>query len=143
MSNIDSRGNPGEHAPADVAAPIYPPREPLNDVGRELLQDPQVRAILDTVVRDFPHVVNQISAAWQQPAQCTRLLGDLLLDDRLSRRGFPLTAILELSDLRAYYEDRVVPQLQSGLDSARRAAAARPAQKEDSLAQRLGSLFRR
>lgn len=125
------------------AAPVYPPREALNEIGRALLEDLQVRAILDVVVRDFPHVVNRISALWSQPAACNRLLGDLLLDDRLSRQGFPLAAISEISDLRSYYEERVVPVLHAGHLSGRRSQVSARGVPPAGLIERIGSKFRR
>ena len=129
----------------DHPVPAYPPRESLNDVGRELLADPQVRAILDTLVLDFPHIVNRLSAVWRQPTECGRLFDDLLLDDRIDRQGFPLAAVLEISDLRSYYEADVVSRLNAEAAYAPRrgATAAAPGVPPVGLIERIGSKFRR
>lgn len=135
--------DPAQAAAGAPAQPVFSAREPLNDIGRELLEDAQVQAILETVARNYPHVVNHLGSVWGQPAQCSRLLGDLLLDDRLSRQGFPLEAVLELSDLRTYYEERVVPRLQSGFSWGGSTRAKPKVEEAAGIGKMISSLFRR
>ncbi len=130
---------------AEHPEPVYPAREALNEIGQALLEDPRVRAILDTLVRDFPHIVNRLSTVWSEPTECNRLFDDLLLDDRIKRQGFPLAAILEISDLRSYYEEKVAVRLNAEYGTVRRpkAAATAPGLPSVGLVERIGSKFRR
>ena len=50
--------------PDPVPATIRPPREPLDDRARTLLDNPEVQVLLPTTSRDFPHIVNRLAAAW-------------------------------------------------------------------------------
>ncbi len=87
--------------------------QPLNDVGRALLKNPEVAAMLPVVARDFPHVLNNLAAAWGEPVQVNGIFDKLLLSDRDGRQGFPLAVVVELSELRNYYHHRVIPTLAS------------------------------
>ena len=89
-------------------------REPLTDVGRELLRDPKIAEMMPNVIRDFPHVVNNLAALWRDPRQLDGLFDKLLLADRPGRQGFPLAAVAEISDLRNYYHQRIIPTLHQG-----------------------------
>lgn len=92
-------------------------REPLNDGGRELLKDSEVAAILPIVSRDYPHVVNNLAAVWGNAAEVNGNFDKLLLSDRDGRQGFPLAVVVELSELRNYYHQRIIPTLASDLRS--------------------------
>ena len=96
-------------------------RHPLNDVGRELLKNSEVEAMLPIVLRDFPHVVNNLAAVWIDPARVNGIFDKLLLSDRDGRQGFPLAVVVELSELRSYYHQRIIPTLASDLKSRNKA----------------------
>lgn len=113
-------------------------REPLDDAGTALLRNPHVGALLASTAVRFPHVVNQLAAAWAEPRLLLAAVDALLLDDRADRQGFPLKTVQELSDLRNYYAAHIAPALHRPLVSrahrsghvsaapARRLAARRP-----------------
>ena len=86
-------------------------REPLDDAGAALLRNPHVGALLEFTAVRFPHVVNQLAAAWTEPELLLTAVDALLLDDRAHRQGFPLATVQELSDLRNYYAAHVAPTL--------------------------------
>lgn len=127
--------NAGQRVSIDVAQPnIAPPwgrpmarspREPLDDGARRLLQNADVQALLVVTSAQFPHVVNQIAAAWRDADVLLHLLDELLLDDRSKRQGFPLDVALELSNLRSHYELRVAPILRRA-STSRRTRTAHP-----------------
>jgi hypothetical protein len=100
-----------------------PSSEPLNDVGRELLKNSEVEAILPIVVSDYPHVVNNLAAVWNDPLRVNGIFDKLLLADRDGRQGFPLAVVVELSELRNYYHQRIIPTLASDLRSRNKAIA--------------------
>ncbi len=88
-----------------------PSSEPLSDVGRELLKNPELAAMLPIVLRDYPHVVNSLAAVWGEPLRVNAIFDKLLLSDRDGRQGFPLAVVVELSELRNYYHQRIIPTL--------------------------------
>ncbi|MBW6494684.1 MAG: hypothetical protein K0B16_09060 [Burkholderiaceae bacterium] len=90
---------------------IRPSSEPLSDVGRELLKSPEVAAILPLVLRDYQHVINNLAAVWGEPLRVNAIFDKLLLSDRDGRQGFPLAVVVELSELRNYYHQRIIPTL--------------------------------
>jgi hypothetical protein len=53
--------------------------------------------------KGFPRIVNTLAALWRRPEALTSYLGDLLVDRRGGRRGFPLEVVEELHRLKAYY----------------------------------------
>lgn len=112
-------------APSRTGPMARPPREPLDDGARRLLQTPDVQALLVITSAQFPHVINRISAAWGDADVLLHLLDELLLDDRAKRQGFPLDVALELSNLRTHYELRVAPILR-GASTSRRTKTPRP-----------------
>jgi hypothetical protein len=96
-------------------------REPLNDAGRELLKDSEVAALLPIVSRDYPHVVNNLAAVWSNQFQVNGIFDKLLLSDRDGRQGFPLAVVVELSELRNYYHQRIIPTLAGDLRTRNKA----------------------
>lgn len=102
---------------------VRSPREPLDDGARRLLQNADVQALLIVTSAQFPHVVNQIAAAWRDADVLLHRLDELLLDNRSKRQGFPLDVALELSNLRTHYELRVAPILRRASTSRRRKAS--------------------
>jgi hypothetical protein len=59
------------------------------------------------VVR-FPHVLNGLSPAWDRPAAALKALGELMVDRRGDRQGYPEDALAELVALRRYLVTRIV-----------------------------------
>lgn len=55
--------------------------------------------------RQYPRIVNKLSALWLSESQCRRYLDSLVLDERGGRQGFPLELVVELGDLRNYYDE--------------------------------------
>jgi len=55
----------------------------------------------------FPHVVERIAAEWEAPRRFLQLMDELLIDQRGHRAGFPFDCILELTNLREYYLNRL------------------------------------
>ena len=88
-----------------------PSNEPLSDVGRELLKNPEVAAMLPIVLRDYAHVINSLAPVWGEPLRVNAIFDKLLLSDRDGRQGFPLSVVVELSELRNYYHQRIIPTL--------------------------------
>ena len=52
-----------------------------------------------TVATRFPHVLNRVGAAWDDPATVSEVMQDLMVDQRGGRRGFPPEALEELKAL--------------------------------------------
>lgn len=85
----------------------FPPREPLNALGREFYERlPAPNRPARTLAR-FPHVINQIALAWGRPRAFDQLMDDLLLCTTASREGFPFEIVVELSDLREFHDARL------------------------------------
>ena len=56
------------------------------------------------VLRSFPRIANLLASAWKEPDSMHACLGELLVDRRGSRKGFPPKVLAELRALRSYYE---------------------------------------
>lgn len=54
----------------------------------------------------YPRVVNQIYARWSNPNELLTYMGELLLDSRGTRKGFPYEVAAELSRLRDFYRQQ-------------------------------------
>ncbi len=63
---------------------------------------------VDILAERFPHVLNRLSAAWNSPNAVFSLIGELLIDRRGGRRGFPEAALYELLALRRLCVKRIV-----------------------------------
>lgn len=55
--------------------------------------------------RRYPRIVNKLAALWLAESPCRRYLNSLMLDERGGRQGFPLELVVELSNLRNYYDE--------------------------------------
>lgn len=90
-------------------APAVPraQREPLDGFGRMLMGQLPREVSLEHTARQFPHVVNRVARAWTDPAQFDREMRGLLLAEK-TRQGFPFEVVIELGDLRAWYESRTL-----------------------------------
>lgn len=60
------------------------------------------------LARRFPHVLNRISAVWEDPPATAELIDDLLVDRRGGRRGFPADVLAELLTIRRIVVKRMV-----------------------------------
>ncbi len=60
------------------------------------------------LARRFPHVLNRISANWEDPPATAELIDDLLVDRRGGRRGFPADVLAELLTIRRLVVRRMV-----------------------------------
>ena len=72
-------------------------------------------ASLDSSVRpkdlavQFPRIVNQTAKLWLRPAQMDKYLDGLLVDTRGNRKGFPPGVLMELTNLKEYYQTAAFP----------------------------------
>jgi hypothetical protein len=57
----------------------------------------------------FTRIANRVARVWGDPAACLACFDDLLIDQRGTRRGFPMSIALELATLKDYYETKVHP----------------------------------
>lgn len=70
------------------------------------------RAVHPTqLCRHHPRVANRIACAWHDPKRADRLLSDLMVDRRGTRRGFPPRIMAEIDRLYRYNAGRINPML--------------------------------
>jgi hypothetical protein len=81
----------------------------LNDVAATLLGSLPTELVPKRLLQEFPHVANRISDLWKRPMELDRYFDDLTIDRRGGRRGFPLGAALEITNLKDYYQTQVRP----------------------------------
>jgi hypothetical protein len=55
------------------------------------------------LAKKFPRIANALATFWTRPDALTSYLGELLVDRRGGRKGFPLDVLDELYQLKAYY----------------------------------------
>lgn len=72
----------------------------------ELLRQDGIDATF--IAERFPHVLNRVSEVWDTPTSVLSLLGDLLVDRRGGRRGFPDDALALILALRRHTVRRIV-----------------------------------
>lgn len=89
--------------PDDASAAALPPREPLNSIGQAFYDRLPPEHRPERTMARFPHVINQLAAAWGRPRAFDTLMDDLLLAEG-QRQGFPFDVVMELSDLRELHE---------------------------------------
>ena len=63
----------------------------------------------------YPRIVNILALQWGKPSACRAYFGDLLVDRRGNRKGFPADVHRELRALRDYYHDLNPPGPQLAL----------------------------
>ncbi|KAF3996178.1 hypothetical protein [Glaciimonas immobilis] len=56
------------------------------------------------LMKSFPRIANQLANTWAQPAGCDALFTQLLLDQRGTRKGFPVEVSREIMALKLYFE---------------------------------------
>jgi hypothetical protein len=87
----------------------FSPRQ-LNDRSKAIVKEiPKDSQPIETC-KNFPHIMNLISASWHEPKAFVKTLDELLMDERGGRQGFPFAIIVELTDLREYYFAAVRPE---------------------------------
>lgn len=72
--------------------------------------------------RRYPRIVNKMSEVWGNVSKAQDYFDDLMLDRRGGRQGFPLEIVMEISDLRTYYEEILHPNLQQNAWATARTA---------------------
>jgi hypothetical protein len=55
------------------------------------------------LAKTFPRIANALATFWDRPDELTRYMGELLVDRRGGRNGFPLAVLEELNQLKVYY----------------------------------------
>ena len=105
VSLTDARKALEETGPAAYAAPKKPENwdeksaEPLGDETVELPESVRPKQLSLRYAR----VANRLCKAWSEPAKFDRLLDDLMIDRRGTRKGFPLQVATELATLRDHF----------------------------------------
>ena len=65
-----------------------------------------------TVVSEkYPRIVNRMAQLWKHPDEFMEYVGELLVDQRGGRAGFPMSVALELATIKDHYEMVVHPEL--------------------------------
>jgi hypothetical protein len=64
----------------------------------------------------YPHVMNRIADAWQDPEFFFHVVRNLLLDQRGGRAGFQFSVLAEITNLREYYFTAVRPEMRAKFD---------------------------
>ncbi|RPH44113.1 MAG: hypothetical protein EHM87_11595 [Burkholderiales bacterium] len=111
MPDAPIAGHPGESDRIFSASrrPGGDRPEPLTDRSLEVLGTLRDEAMTVEILADrFPHVLNRLSAVWDSPNAVFELIGELLIDRRGGRRGFPADALYELLALRRLCVRRIV-----------------------------------
>jgi hypothetical protein len=58
------------------------------------------------LVKHFPRIANHFAEVWMRPSVCEKLFVELLLDQRGTRKGFPVEVSREIMALKLYFESR-------------------------------------
>ncbi len=66
---------------------------------------PDVRPM--ALARQYPRIANKLAECWKDPKRFGYYIGELMIDHRGTRKGFPLEIVVELGALRQYYRDEV------------------------------------
>jgi len=61
--------------------------------------------LLEQTTRDFPHLIEKFAANWPNPKAMHTVFEELTFESRVTRQGFPLAVLSELTELRRYYEN--------------------------------------
>lgn len=113
VSLTDARKALEETGPAAYAAPkksenwdekrSQTPTEPLNDETNAWMAElPESVRPMQLALR-YARLANRLCKAWSEPAKFDRLLDDLMIDRRGTRKGFPLQVATELATLRDHF----------------------------------------
>ena len=58
------------------------------------------------LMKFFPRIANQFAEAWRRPEVCETLFVQLLLDQRGTRKGFPVNVSREIMALKLYFDSQ-------------------------------------
>lgn len=68
------------------------------------------------VAAQYPRIANKLARLWPESQSCRPYLEELLLDNRGTRKGFPVRVALELAALKSFYDSAVFPTAQTVWD---------------------------
>jgi len=104
----DAPGNdaPGHDAPGNDARRRAAPAISGRLGGHELALHLAAKGVpVRATQLRFPHVVDKLAAAWDDPRRLDAVFVELLVDHRGGRQGFPLEVIAELTAVRVLCRD--------------------------------------
>ena len=78
--------------------------EPLSDEANAWMSELPAAVCPRQLALRYARIVNRLCKVWNEPARCERLLDDLMIDRRGTRKGFPLVVANELATLRDHYD---------------------------------------
>jgi tankyrase len=91
----------------------------MTDAARELAAQLADRgAPLVHTAAGFPHVVDKLAAAWDDPERLREVFDELLIDRRGGRQGFPAQVLQELLALYARCQHRLPRRRECPWDQA-------------------------
>jgi hypothetical protein len=95
---------------AAVAGPTFL-REPYSEEDLRLSRESEAfLSSLNESVRPqqlaerFPRIVNKLTTLWRRPMQLDEYFDELIIDKRGNRQGFPLSILMELTNLKEHFE---------------------------------------
>jgi hypothetical protein len=102
--------DPRRGAPeADAPAPRQRTPEALTQRSRRALAELRRGGIPAEVLAErFPHVLNRLGEAWETPTAVLESIGELLVDRRGGRMGFPPEALNAILAVRRHCVRRIV-----------------------------------
>jgi hypothetical protein len=102
--------------PKAAAAGPTPRREPYREEDLRLSRESEaLLSSLNESVRPqqlaerFPRIVNKVATLWRRPMQMDEYFDELIIDKRGNRQGFPLSIIMELTNLKEHFETAAFP----------------------------------
>lgn len=99
----------GREAPDDRTAPPHRPPQPLTERARHALAELRRDGIDAAFIAErFPHVLNRVGERWDAPIDVLAQIGDLIVDRRGGRRGFPDEALALILALQRHTVRRIV-----------------------------------
>ncbi|PUA17004.1 hypothetical protein [Glaciimonas sp. PCH181] len=72
------------------------------------------------LMKNFPRIANQFAEAWRKPDTCEGLFVQLLLDQRGTRKGFPVNVSREIMALKLYFDSKPVTTMGRRADDIKR-----------------------
>jgi hypothetical protein len=113
VSLTDARKALEETGPAAYVTPKRPenwdekrsqsPTEALSDETHAWMSDLPESVRPQQLALRYARLANRLCKVWNEQAKCDRLLDDLMIDRRGTRKGFPLQIANELASLRDYF----------------------------------------
>jgi hypothetical protein len=95
--------------PDDGEAPSHVPPQPLSRQARHALAELRRDGIDAAFIAErFPHVLYRVGERWDAPIDVLEQIGELLVDRRGGRRGFPDEALSLILALQRHTVRRIV-----------------------------------